>query len=614
MHGIAITRDGATVYATTSENLLSGAKTSSQNLLWEAKISADGSITWGRSIALPGSNLCLSGIALAGDNQSALVCLSRNNSLAIIDLASGKPVREIPVGVAPYAVALSSDGSTAYITNWGGRRPEKGERSSKSSETDTAVDARGIACGGTLSVVDLKAGREITQIEVGLHPSDVKLSADGRTIFVANANSDTVSVIDTGKRRVLETISVRPDPGLPFGSAPNALALGGDGKTLYVADGGNNAVAVVALGAGKHGRSIVRGFIPTAWYPGGLATDGKNLYIANIKGLGSRFHNPKDKAWQINALLGTVTKVEIPIDAMLKKYTAQVRADSRVPQILLALEKAATGEKPVPMPEKIGEASVFEHVVYIIKENKTYDQVFGDIGKGNSEPSLCVFGREISPNQHALAEDFVLLDNYYCNGVCSADGHGWVTQGDTSDYMEKAWAGFPRSYEFGTDCLTYCSSDMIWDDVLGHGLSFRNYGEMIMTATSPAASWSDVYQDYLNKTHKVKFIHSMGNDNLRRYSCPDYPGWNLNIPDVLRAEIFLKEFRDAEMKGDWPNFVTIYLPVDHTTGGRARISITKGSGGRQRPGPRANRGGDLQKQVLAEDVYLCRGGRYADRI
>ncbi len=570
MHGIAITRDGATLYATTS-----------QNLLWEAKTSADGSIAWGRSIALagpggnPAANPCLAGIALAGDERSAMICLSRNNSLAVVDLVGGKLVKEIPVGVAPYAVVLSSDGSTAYVTNWGGRNPEKGERSAKSSGTDTAVDARGIACSGTLSVVDLKAGREITQIEVGLHPSDVKLSADGRTLYVGNANSDTVSVIDAGKRGVVETISVRPDPGLPFGSAPNALALGSDGKTLYVANGGNNAIAVVALN-GRRGGSVVKGFIPTAWYPGGIATDGSNLYIANIKGLGSRFHDPNQKAWQIYALLGTVSRVEIPSGAMLTKYTAQVRADSLVPHVLLAMEKAATGKKPVPVPEKLGDPSIFEHVVYIIKENKTYDQVFGDIGKGNSDPSLCVFGRESSPNQHALAEDFVLLDNYYCNGVCSADGHSWVTQGDASDYLEKAFGGWTRSYPFpGDDCLALCSSDLIWDNVLSHGLSFRNYGEMSVSSTEPAATWSDVYQDYLNKSHKLKFIHNMANDNLRRYSCADYPGWNLGIPDVARADIFIKELKGYESKGDWPSFVTVYLPCDHTTGGQLGMPLPK---------------------------------------
>ena len=579
MHGIAITRDGSTLYVTTSSNLL-----------LEAKTAADGSITWVRKIGLPTPegkklNLVLCGIALSGDEKTAYVCLSVSNSLAVVDLESGRLTNEIAVGVAPFDVALSPDGATAYVSNLGGRRANKGEVTAKSAGTKVLVDQRGVASSGTLSIVDLKQEREITQIETGLHPSDVVVSADGYKVYVANANSDTVSVVDTRTREVVETIAVRPDADLPFGSAPNALALGKDGKTLYVANGGNNAVAVVALGAGlkseaglgyasgqnpapKYSPSVVKGFIPTAWYPGAVATDGRNLYIANIKGWGSRFRRPDAKGWEIHAPLGTVTRVEIPSAAVLEKYTAQVKADSRVPQALLAMERQATGKKPVPVPDKLGEPSVFEHVVYIIKENKTYDQVFGDIGKGNSDPSLCVFGRECSPNHHALAEQFVLLDNYYCNGVCSADGHAWVTQGDATSYLEKSFGGWPRSYPFGgDDCLAICSSGAIWDNVLANGLSFRNYGEMTLTFLPPKTSWKDCYQDYLEGKRTVQWTNNINIEPLRRYGCKDYPGWNLKIPDVLRAEIFLRELREYEKRGDWPSFVTVYLPVDHTSGG-----------------------------------------------
>lgn len=562
MHGIVTTRDGSRVYASTAGNAL-----------WEAKVSAEGTLTWERKISIPGPGgdadaaACLWGIALSSDEKTAYVCLSRNNSLAVVDLASGKLVKEIPVGIAPYDVVLSTDGSKAYVSDWGGRHPKKGELTAKSAGTDTLVDERGVGCSGAVSIVDIRKASEISEVATGLHPADIELSSNGRTLYVANANSDTVSVIDTHTSKVVETIQVRPDPTLPFGSASNGLALSKDGKTLYVANAGNNAVAVVTLRNGKQGRSAVRGFIPTAWYPGAVITDGSRLYVPSVKGFGARNSDPKAKGWRVEQPLGTISRIAIPSADTLRKFTAQVHADARVPQVLRAQEKARSAIKPQPVPERIGEPSVFEHVVYIIKENKTYDQMFGDLPKGNNDPNLCVFGRQVTPNHHALAEQFVLLDNFYCNGVCSADGHSWVTEGNVTDYLEKSFGGMTRSYTFGDDCLTYSSSGLIWDNVLRHGLSFRNYGEMDYAYPSPSASWEAVYKDYLSKAGKCKFSQSIGIDTLSRYSCRDYPGWNLGIPDVLRADVFLRELKEYEKKGEWQDFVIVYLPNDHTAGG-----------------------------------------------
>ncbi|MSU20514.1 MAG: phosphoesterase [Pedosphaera sp.] len=560
-HGIYVTRDGSRIYLSTA-----------QNGLWEAKVAADRKVSWGKKITLPGpagkGNSHVGGLALSIDESKAFICLSRNNSLAVVDLASGTLVKEIPVGVAPFDVLLAQDGKTAFVSNWGGRHPAKREKSAKSSETDTLVDERGVAASGTVSVVDLETGKETAQIVTGLHPSDLELSADQRTLYVANANSDSVSVIDTATRRVVESIVVRPDPALPFGSAPNALALSKDGTKLYVATGGNNAVAVVALG--NRPSAKLEGFIPTAWYPGGLVTDGKNLYVANVKGLGSRNKSPDKNGWNSHNHLGTVTKVAIPTTDVLQSYTRQVKADARVPEILRAWEKTTRSRKPAPVPTHLGDPSVFEHLVYIIKENRTYDQVFGDLSRGNGDPTLCVFGREATPNHHALAEQFVLLDNYYCNGVLSADGHAWAMEGYVTDYLEKSFGGFTRSYPFsGDDPISFASSGFIWDNVLLHGLSFRNYGEMGKTETVPAnATFTAVYDDFRMKAGKVGFKHDIQIDMLRRYSCPDSPGWNMKIPDAIRAEVFLNEFRENEKNGAWQNLTIIYLPSDHTSGTR----------------------------------------------
>jgi hypothetical protein len=238
-----------------------------------------------------------------------------------------------------------------------------------------------------------------------------------------------------------------------------------------------------------------------------------------------------------------------------------------VPQILRAAVKARSPRKPVPVPRHLGDPSVFEHVVYVIKENRTYDQVFGDITEGNGDAKLCIYGQTITTNHHALARQFVLLDNYYCNGVVSADGHAWATEGHVTDYLEKAFGGFTRSYTWGDDPLSYSSSGFLWDNVLGHGLTFRSYGEMDYAATVPEdATFEQIYKDYRDRTNKIAFKHSIGIERLRRYSAPDFPGWNLKIPDVQRVDRFLREFRQAEREGEWPNLVMIFLGNDHTSG------------------------------------------------
>jgi YVTN family beta-propeller protein len=561
-HGLAIKGDGSMLYVT-----------GSRTVILEVAVAPDGRASVGREFNIAASDKGKStpcGIALSQDEKTAYVCLSRNNTLGILDLASGKLVKEIAVGVAPYAVVLTNDGSHSWVSNWGGRRTREGDRTALSSGTPALVDERGVVCSGTVSLVDLKRGKEVGQVETGLHPCDMAMDAAKSLLYVANANSDTVSVIDTRARRVVRSIAVRPDESLPFGGAPNGLALSGDGRTLYVANGGNNAVAVID--------SQVRGFIPTGWYPGAVATDGKYLYVANVKGYGSRFKKPVDKSldgkvrkeddlgWMVYGYLGTVQRVEIPGVDRLAALSRQVREDAGETQALRALEKAHTGVKPVPVPRRTGEPSTIQHVVYIIKENKTYDQVFGDIGRGNGEPKLCVFGREITPNHHALAEKFVLLDNYYCSGVTSADGHQWATQGYVTDYLEKAFGGWPRSYPFrGDDAMAFASSGFIWDNALLHGLAFRNYGEMGSHGTAPA-SFKEMYDDYVHKTGKYCYPPHFFVDTLKRYSSPDYPSFTLDLPDQLRADIFLKELAEAEKTGKWPELITMTLPNDHTRG------------------------------------------------
>lgn len=560
MHGMAITRDGKRLFVTTA-----------QDRMYEARIQDDGRVSWERQIFLPGPKgegaSHNTGVALSLDERTAYVCLSRNNSLAIIDLTSGNVLQEIPVGVAPYDVVLTEDGSKAYVSNWGGRHPREGERSEPSSGTEVLVDERGIAASGTVSLLDLEKLSEVMQASVGLHPSDLVLSPDGERLYVANANSDTVSVIHTGMFSVQETIRVRPDENLPFGSAPNALALSDDGETLYVANGGNNAVAVVQVARRENEFSQVRGFIPTSWYPGSLALSDDVLYVANVKGNGSRSKDERKDGWHVYWHQGTVNKIFLPNENALRRYTAQVMEDTNVPQILRAWEQRQSRVAPRPVPQRLGEPSVFDHVVYIIKENRTYDQVLGDLPQGNGDPDLCIFGREVTPNHHALAEQFVLLDNFYCNGVNSADGHSWATEGYVTDHLEKSFGGFTRSYTWGDDPLNYSSAGFIWDNVLLHGLSFRNYGEMdYAEPVDSKATWLSMYRDFTERGVITPCNQSIGIETLRTYSSRDFPGWNMSIPEVMRAEVFLRELKESEEKGEWYDFTMIFLGVDHTSG------------------------------------------------
>jgi len=286
--------------------------------------------------------------------------------------------------------------------------------------------------------------------------------------------------------------------------------------------------------------------------------------------------------------------VALPDGPTLRAYTRQVLADARVPEMLRAQDKARSGARPVPVPRRPGQPSLFNHVVYILKENRTYDQLFGDLPQGNSDPTLCTFGREVTPNHHALAEEFVLLDNYYCNGVLSADGHAWAMEGYATDYLEKSFGGWTRSYPFaGDDPLSFAPTGFLWDHVLLHGLSFRNYGEMCKTTPQPgSAQWPEIWADYRSGKGQIRFQHDIPIEALRRYSCPDAPGWNMRIPDALRADVFLREFAGYEERGDWPNLILIYLPSDHTSGTRPGA-----------PTPRA--------QVADNDLAL---GRIVERI
>ncbi len=504
------------------------------------------------------------GFAIDEERGLMYVTLSLSNAVGIVNIKTGKFEAHMPVGIAPYSVMIK--GNKAYVTNWGGRLAGKGDNTAMSAGTPVVVDNKtGIASSGTVSVIDLNTRKVIKEIKVHLHPCGMALHPDGKKLYVANANSDLISVINTQTDEVIKNLNPKPMAELPFGSAPNALAISLDGKTLYAANGGNNLIAVIDLTTDK-----VKGLIPTGWYPGAvvLSKDGSKLFVANTKGVGGRDLNKNAGGYRSNNHLGSVSFIPVPSKNVLEDYTVKAATNMRLPRITQAMHLEKVKEKIVPVPTKPGEKSVFKHVLYIIKENKTYDQVFGGLKQGNGDSSLCQFGRNVTPNHHALAENFVLLDNTYCNGVVSADGHQWTNEGYVTDYIEKSFGGFIRSYPYrGDDPLAFASSGFIWDKVLEKGLSFRNYGEFVDEDTEPKnVTWSRMYEEYKNNTSSVKIIAKSKLHTLAPYNCPTFPGFTGRIPDVLRARTFIKELNAYEAKGELPNFMMMLLPNDHTVG------------------------------------------------
>jgi YVTN family beta-propeller protein len=546
----------------------------------------DGTYGWGKPIALAkpqvGGAAHPAGMALRVPGELWVVS-TRGNNVQRINLARGTVEEVVAVGVAPFTIVFPCQ-DRAYVSNWGGDPPKKDDPQALTSKTPVRIDPRtGVANRGTVSVLERTDGkwRQVKTIPVGLHPCGMTSRRNGRFLYVANANSDTVSTIDTVTDTVVETISCRTEHRLPFGSGTNALALKPGRGILYAANGTNNCVAVIRLSAALGGPDTLRepifskvvGAIPTGWYPGAVrvSPDGQQLFVANVKGHGSLSQaRPAAKGKNSHDHLGSVSIIDVPGTGQLRRYTAEVHRNNRLAYSLAGLEKPRPDIKPVPVPARHGEPSLFKHVIYVIRENRTYDQVFGDMKEGNGDPKLCLFGEKITPNAHALARQFTLFDNFYCSGVLSADGHSWVNEAYVTDYLERSFGGFTRSYPYeGSDPLAFAPSGFLWDNARAHKKTFRNYGEFVRTTyTPPKAKWADLYADYRDGTRKVKVEAAANMAPLKPYTHPGYPGFPLTTPDVYRARLFLDDFKEYERKGDFPNLVYLFLPCDHTNGTR----------------------------------------------
>lgn len=481
------------------------------------------------------------GVSTSADGQTLYVANAFGSTVCIVPLADIEKKHHVELErlTYPYAALPDKEGKRLFVSLWG---------------------------KASVAVLDL-ATRQVTATwPTEGHPTEMSLSPDGEVLYVACANSNTVSVIETTEGKPLETISSALYPQAPNGSTPNSLALTPDGKVLFIANSDNNNVAM--FNVSERGESRAMGFLPVGWYPTSVrynAAD-KKIYVANGKGLMStanpRGPSPLNEApasvrEYIGGLYrGTLSAIDSPGPLEMARYTklayecSPLRADQR--------PVVAAVEKDNPIPAKLGEPSPIKHCIYIIKENRTYDQVFGDIKEGNGDPSLCIFPESVTPNHHALARQFVLLDNFYVESEVSADGHEWSMAAYATDFVEKTWPlvyrgrgkdkiGYPAE---GSRDIATPAGGYIWDRCAAAGVSYRSYGEFIANAAKvgdPA-------------TAKVK--------GLEGHFDPQYRSYDLDYLDVKRTERFVEELKRFETEGEMPQFIVLRLPNDHTYGQR----------------------------------------------
>jgi DNA-binding beta-propeller fold protein YncE len=553
------------------------------------------------SWALPGDYLTASPV-IARDpspdgRRLALALLPANDAALILDADSGSPLRFIRLGVLPLAAALSHDGAVAWIANFGGGQPTAAERAVLQCCLRRAervrVDTRGIATGGSVMRVDISTGKVTSTIPVGRHANGLAWDEARGRLYVTSGVDDAVTVIDTRAARAVSTIRVAPFREKTAGVAPTALALSPSGDRLYVTLGGANAVAIYGIAA-DNGNASLLGLMPTAWYPSSIdvSSDGKRVAVGTLFGVGSGEGsvNGTLRARYVFAQRGTVHLIDVPDSSSLAAYTAAVAANNRLTvngrDANLASARPRAGVPSRPVPERPGEPSPIENVVFIIRENRTYDQVLGDLGRGAGDSSLVMYGRAVTPNAHALAERYVTLDHFFASGGNSADGHQWITQANETEYpMWPLYSG--RTYPSeGNDPLAYSPGGFLWETAQTKGKSVAVFGEYAPAASDSIsrvradllARWTAdsgkgpaVFRDLLRQRYRTR----SSIPSLDRVLVREYPGWTQEVPDVVKAEVIRAHLADWERAKRMPHLVMIILPSDHTVGTSAGWCVPK---------------------------------------
>lgn len=501
------------------------------------------------------------GIAFSRDGAKAYVAFSRNNTLAVFDAARREVVREVETGTAPFAVAVSETTGQIFVSNRAGRKWKQGDPEAPTSGGRIVASAvTGSSASGTVSVVNEKT-LVVREVAVGLAPAGMKVSPDGKTVAVANAHSDSVTLIETASLKTRE-VKLGAWPEGTTGSIPAAVAWSKNAKDLYVLLGGMNAVAVV------RGAKLA-GALPTGWFPSGIDVDAEGgLRVVSIKGTGNTAKG--DGTFNSRAYEGLLQSIPAPDEGALAAGLREVKAANR-PRF--------TRAGGVENLRALG----VEHTFLIIKENRTYDQVFGALGKGNGDPRLTMYGRDVTPNHHALAERYVLLDNFHTTSSISFDGHQWLMMAFVSDYTQRAFAASPRGYAWDmSDALTVSPAGFFWQGAPPQ-VSVRIYGEFCLPGRwnpekDSAAdidarslySWSEYWRLYKSGEWPSHVgCSAAGLPALKSLMSKRYPQDDTAIPDQIRAEEFIRELKDIEKSGKRPaNINILTLTADHTNGTR----------------------------------------------
>ena len=558
-------------------------------------VDSQGRVAPSSTIAVPvpdNPNLYSAGVANAAgvafaDGSIGLVAINAANTLGILDLKAGKIKSQVAVGNAPNHVVVS--GKYAYVSNEGGRHAKSADFTNLSDGTPIVVeDVNASATSGTVSVVDITTGKLVQNIEVGLHP--VGMTLGGSLLYVANSYDDTVSVIDTKELKVVKTVKVGTAiPGGAFGAGANDIAVAGD--KAYVTLGQSNAVAVLDLEqiARWNSRDVddgaVLGYIPTAYFPTSIAYDRAHneLVVADDKGLGAQGSIGTAEgvsAYNTHQDTGVVNLIPVPNGPELAEMTTQVIRNDHwnSKYAVIDNEDINPNARPVPVPVHIGEPSTIKHVFLIIKENRTYDQMLGDVAQGNGDPSLAVFSASV-PNQHAFIKRFPLLDNVYAPSRQSADGHPWIVSSGSfysNDIESPDWV---RSYPGGNsnDALTYTPKGFLWSQAEKMGLNVKMYGEWSgEQKINGTYSWADFYNTALFKETKGgqgkdivpddTVSESTAVPSAAKILDPHYPSFNTGIPDQYRVDYYLPLLQKQVASNSVPNLTIIWLPDDHTSG------------------------------------------------
>jgi YVTN family beta-propeller protein len=520
------------------------------------------------------------GVALSSDGKSAYALLNQNNTLAHIDLTANPPqmTEQIRVGNAPHSVLIGKNGTTAYISNEGGREATEADFQINSAGTEIVADkVVGAATTGTVSVVDLPTMMVTATIATGLHPTGMAFY--GPYLLVANTYNDTISVINTATNAVARTINLAlpigvPGKGAAYGAAPNSIAVDSTNGVAYVALYNANAIAVVNLTKGA--ANPVLGMIPVAYAPSSVVLDVANntLLVANDKGIGTRLSYECDHGvcgYNTHQDNGTVSIVPVPLSGTLPGMTQQVIYNNHwdLAQNIKSASGGSPKAKPVAIPANIGSPSLIKHVFLIVRENRTYDQVLGDVAAGNGDASLAVFGGKDTPNAHALLKRFPLLDNFYDPSRQSADGHQWIQEGMApyaDDIQSPDWV---RSYPGGNagDALVYQKKGFLFSEASAAGLPVKIYGEYIENNTykqpngsTDEPSWSEFFADSQcfeggpgcappgvagEKTlyHQNTVISESSLPAVRKHMVKNFPYFDLNIPDQWRVDLWVQDFK-----------------------------------------------------------------------